>query len=58
MQRIESNGLLFGINPDAEYPVCSVALEPLDRFLLYTDGVTEPKMPPAKHLVTASWSGS
>ena len=43
MQRIESNGLLFGINPDAEYPVCTVPLEPLDRFLLYTDGVTEPE---------------
>jgi phosphoserine phosphatase RsbU/P len=41
LQRIESNGLLFGINPDCDYPVCTVPLEPLDRFLLYTDGVTE-----------------
>ena len=41
MQHIESNGLLFGVEPDAEYPVCSVPLEPSDRFLLYTDGVTE-----------------
>lgn len=41
MQRIESNGLLFGVKPDSEYPVCSVPLEPSDRFLLYTDGVTE-----------------
>jgi sigma-B regulation protein RsbU (phosphoserine phosphatase) len=41
MQRIESNGLLFGVGPDSEYPVCSVPLEPSDRFLLYTDGVTE-----------------
>ena len=41
MQRIESNGLLFGVEPDAEYPVCNVPLEPSDRFLLYTDGVTE-----------------
>ena len=41
MQRIESNGLLFGVEPDSEYPVCSVPLEPSDRFLLYTDGVTE-----------------
>jgi phosphoserine phosphatase RsbU/P len=41
MQRIESNGLLFGVEPDSEYPVCSVALEPSDRLLLYTDGVTE-----------------
>ncbi len=41
MQRIESNGLLFGVGPDSEYPVCSLPLEPSDRFLLYTDGVTE-----------------
>jgi sigma-B regulation protein RsbU (phosphoserine phosphatase) len=41
MQRIESNGLLFGVQPDSAYPVCSVALERSDRFLLYTDGVTE-----------------
>jgi phosphoserine phosphatase RsbU/P len=41
MQRIESNGLLFGVETDSEYPVCSVALEPSDRLLLYTDGVTE-----------------
>jgi len=41
MQRIESNGLLFGVEPDSEYPVCSVVLEPSDRLLLYTDGVTE-----------------
>jgi phosphoserine phosphatase RsbU/P len=41
MQRIESNGMLFGVEPDSEYPVCSVPLEPSDRFLLYTDGVTE-----------------
>jgi sigma-B regulation protein RsbU (phosphoserine phosphatase) len=41
MQRIESNGLLFGVEPDSDYPVCSVPAEPSDRFLLYTDGVTE-----------------
>jgi phosphoserine phosphatase RsbU/P len=41
LQRIESNGLLFGVEPDSEYPVCSVPLEPSDRFLLYTDGVSE-----------------
>jgi len=43
MQRIESNGLLFGVNPNAEYPVCSVPMEPSDRILLYTDGVIEPE---------------
>jgi sigma-B regulation protein RsbU (phosphoserine phosphatase) len=41
MQRIESNGLLFGVEPESEYPVCSVPVERSDRFLLYTDGVTE-----------------
>jgi phosphoserine phosphatase RsbU/P len=41
MQHIESNGLLFGVRPESEYPVCSVPLEPCDRLLLYTDGVTE-----------------
>ncbi|HUL15164.1 MAG TPA: PP2C family protein-serine/threonine phosphatase [Terriglobales bacterium] len=41
LQRIESNGLLLGVEPDPQYPVCSVPLEPSDRFLLYTDGVTE-----------------
>lgn len=43
MERIESNGLLFGISPDAEYPVSSFALSQGDRLLLYTDGVTEPE---------------
>jgi phosphoserine phosphatase RsbU/P len=41
MQRIESNGLLFGVEPGSEYPVCRVAMEPSDRLMLYTDGVTE-----------------
>jgi phosphoserine phosphatase RsbU/P len=43
LQPIESNGLLFGIKPDSEYPVCDVPVEPCDRLLLYTDGVTEPE---------------
>jgi phosphoserine phosphatase RsbU/P len=43
MQRIESNGLLFGITSDSEYPVCCVPVEPSGRLLLYTDGVTEPE---------------
>ena len=38
---IESNGLLFGIAPHCEYPVFDTTIEPGDRFILYTDGVTE-----------------
>jgi phosphoserine phosphatase RsbU/P len=40
---IESNGLLFGVLPDADYPVCEMPFQMGDRFLLYTDGVTEPE---------------
>lgn len=43
LDRIESNGLLFGVLPDLVYPVCEMALYPGDRFLLYTDGVVEPE---------------
>ena len=43
LHRIESNGMLFGVMPDAQYPVCDVPLAPGDRFLLYTDGVVEPE---------------
>ena len=41
--RIESNGLLFGVQSQSEYPVSEIPLAPGDRFLLYTDGVTEPE---------------
>jgi sigma-B regulation protein RsbU (phosphoserine phosphatase) len=41
--RIESNGLLFGVNGVSECPVSNFALLAGDRFLLYTDGVTEPE---------------
>jgi sigma-B regulation protein RsbU (phosphoserine phosphatase) len=40
---ILSNGLLFGVVPDSEYPVCEVAFDRGDRFVLYTDGLTEPE---------------
>ena len=43
LQRIESNGLLFGVMPDVDYPTCDVSLASGDRFLLYTDGVSEPE---------------
>jgi serine phosphatase RsbU (regulator of sigma subunit) len=43
LERIESNGLLFGVNPVADYPVCDLSIHSGDRFLLYTDGVTEPQ---------------
>ena len=43
LERIESNGLLFGVLPDPDYPVCELSLKPADRFLLCTDGVTEPQ---------------
>jgi sigma-B regulation protein RsbU (phosphoserine phosphatase) len=41
MRSVESNGLLFGVSKDAEYPNCEIAVNPGDQFLLCTDGVTE-----------------
>ena len=43
LERIESNGLLFGVVPDFDYPVCKMTLNSGDRFMLYTDGVIEPE---------------
>jgi sigma-B regulation protein RsbU (phosphoserine phosphatase) len=43
LERIESNGLLFGVIPDPDYPVRDLSIHPGDRFLLYTDGVIEPE---------------
>jgi phosphoserine phosphatase RsbU/P len=43
MQRIESNGLLFGVMPETDYPVCSMQIYPGDRIMLYTDGLIEPE---------------
>jgi sigma-B regulation protein RsbU (phosphoserine phosphatase) len=43
LERIESNGLLFGVRSDSDYPVCAIPLNSGDRFLLYTDGVIEPE---------------
>jgi phosphoserine phosphatase RsbU/P len=41
LERIESNGFLFGFTPDSDYPACDIPIKAGDRFLLYTDGVTE-----------------
>jgi phosphoserine phosphatase RsbU/P len=41
LERIESNGLLFGVLDDAPYPVFSFSVQPHDRLLLYTDGIVE-----------------
>ena len=43
MEKIESNGLLFGVRPECDYPVCELPIKSGERFLLYTDGVTEPE---------------
>ena len=43
LERIESNGIVFGVVPDPDYPVCEMPINPGDRFLLYTDGVIEPE---------------
>lgn len=45
LERIESNGLLFGVLPngDCDFPVSEMAIAAGDRFLLYTDGLVEPE---------------
>ena len=44
LERIESNGLIFGVMQECDdYPVCTLPINSGDRFLLYTDGVTEPE---------------
>jgi sigma-B regulation protein RsbU (phosphoserine phosphatase) len=43
LERIESNGLLFGVLPDPEYPVRELAVRTGERLLLYTDGLIEPQ---------------
>jgi phosphoserine phosphatase RsbU/P len=43
LQRIESNGLVFGVARSPEYPVRDIPICSGDRLLLYTDGVLEPE---------------
>ncbi len=43
LHRIESNGLVFGVTSQPDYPVRDIPICPGDRLLLYTDGVIEPE---------------
>jgi sigma-B regulation protein RsbU (phosphoserine phosphatase) len=43
LSRIESNGMRFGAPFDGDYPVREILFSPDDRFLLYTDGFSEPE---------------
>jgi phosphoserine phosphatase RsbU/P len=43
LERIQSNGVMFGVIPEPDYPVLDLPICPGDRFLLYTDGVIEPE---------------
>ena len=43
LARVESNGLLFGAPFDGDYPVRDIPFARGDRFLLYTDGFSEPE---------------
>ena len=42
-ESIESNGLFFGYVKKKDYPVREISFKSGDRFLLYTDGLTEPE---------------
>ena len=41
LERVVSNGLLFGMFNERDYPVREMTTSPGDRFLLYSDGVIE-----------------
>lgn len=41
--QIESNGLLFGVAQENEYPEVTLTLDSGDRLLIYTDGLVEPE---------------
>ena len=41
IERVESNGLLFGVLKETDYPAVELPLRDGDRFLLYSDGLSE-----------------
>lgn len=41
IDRVESNGLLFGVLRETEYPSVEMPVQSGDRFLLYSDGLSE-----------------
>jgi sigma-B regulation protein RsbU (phosphoserine phosphatase) len=41
IERVESNGLLFGVLKETEYPAVELSIKSGDRFLLYSDGISE-----------------
>ncbi len=43
LHRIESNGVVFGVTAQPDYPVRDMPICPGDRLFLYTDGVIEPE---------------
>lgn len=43
LESIQSNGLIFGVESNCEYPLREISITTNDRFLLYTDGLIEPE---------------
>jgi phosphoserine phosphatase RsbU/P len=43
LESVQSNGLIFGVESDCDYPVREIPIATGDRFLLYTDGLIEPE---------------